>query len=100
MTWKVEDVKYSGVEIRRRITKLFNKCLQFVNVPNEWLLTHDTSGISKLFGKILQVKIRTAIGNEISEEQSGYITGRDRTDNLFKVPQLTQRIISTNYEVH
>lgn len=29
----VELVKYGGTEIRRRITKMFFKCLELVNVP-------------------------------------------------------------------
>lgn len=116
----IELVKYGGKEIINRVTNLLNKCITSVQIPEEWRKAYIisvfkkgnrkdpgcyrglsvTSSISRLFGKILQEKVRANVGNTISEDQSGFIPGRSCIDNLFTLQQIVEKKISTGEEIH
>lgn len=48
----------------------------------------------RLFGKILQPKLRVNIGYNISEEQSEFMPSRSCVDNLFIMQQISEKKIT------
>lgn len=115
-----ELIKYGGSVLAEYITKLMNNCLQQQKIPSEWKTSHlisiykkgsrkdpssyrglsINSTMSRLFGKILQKRLRENIGHNIGEDQSGFTPGRSCTDNLFTVQQLLEKKIARGEEVH
>ena len=116
----IELVKYGGKKLQYRLTNLMNACCEQLQIPQEWKISFITSifkkgnkrdpncyrglsvnnSISRLFTKILQEKVRQDIGDNISEDQSGFVPGRSCVDNLFILQQLLEKKISVNDEIY
>lgn len=116
----VELIKCGGTALVDRIAKLMNTCLQQQRIPLEWKTSHMVAlykkgdrrdpnsyrglsincTFSRLFGKIIQKRLRQNIGHKIGEDQSGFTPGRSCTDNLFTIQQLLEKKIAKEDEVH
>lgn len=115
-----ELIKYGGLVLTERLRYLMNLCLRKHKTPKEWKESiissvfkkgdrkdpnnyrgiSVTATISRLWGKIVQKRIRKEVENRIGEDQSGFIAGRSCVDNLFILQQLTEKMKSRDKEVH
>lgn len=115
------SVEPSGTQrLRWRLAELFNQCCLQSKLSREWRVAHIVSifkkgnrndpacyrglsinsSVSRLFGKVLQGRLRDSIGDKISEDQSGFTPGKSCTDNLFVLQQVMEKKIAVDQEVH
>lgn len=115
-----ELLKYGGNHLLERITNLMNMVCYQIKIPTEWKVSHIVSifkkgnrkdpncyrgisinsSLSRLYGKIIQNKLRANVGHKIGEDQSGFRPGRSCVDNLFTLQQLLEKQIAVDREVH
>jgi Reverse transcriptase (RNA-dependent DNA polymerase) len=115
----IELIKHGGCTIINRLTRLVNVCYTNITIPQAWRKSYLVSifkkgnrkdpgcyrgisvlsSIARLFGKILNNQLNNDMKGNISEEQSGFMSGRSCVDNLFILQQLTQKRISIGEEL-
>jgi len=110
-------LKHGTDKLIKMLTWVINRCLNGEETPQQWkvLTFHQytkkeakncsncrgisvTSVMSRLYGKILRDLIEEE--NKDEEEQSGFLTGRSCTDNIFCMKQVIEKRNSTNQETH
>lgn len=116
----VELLKNGGDILINRITSLFNICVrnrktpqifkesQIISIykkgsrkePKNYRGLSINSTLSRLYGKILEGKLRTIADKKISEEQSGFTAGKSCSDNLFTLQQIIAKRNSTGQDTH
>ena len=103
---RVEMVMAAGESGISWPKRLLNKCMRQGKVPEEWrtglivpiwkkngdpgkytLLSH----IMKLLERILDVRIRKKVEQELGEEQQGFRKGRGTTDGMFALRQMVEK---------
>ncbi|KAF2878705.1 hypothetical protein ILUMI_27457 [Ignelater luminosus] len=101
-----ELIKYGGEAKITRLTKIMNRICSSLQIPIEWKKayirlifkegkkmtqtvteTEHTSSINRLFGKILQKRVRENIEDKLSKDQSDFMSVKSWTDNLFVLQQ-------------
>lgn len=115
-----ELIKCGGQALRERLCHLVNNCIEQCVIPEQWKTSYMISiykkgerndknnyrglsvncTLSRLFGKILNKKLKESAEHKISEEQSGFVTGRGCVDNLFIIQQLTEKRRDKGEETH
>ena len=103
----VELVKYGGEEMLQRLVDLLNLCLTQQKTPKEWKVgiisslfkkgnRKDpncyrgicvTSSLSRLWGRLIQRRLRQDLGIFIGDDQSGFTPGRSCVDNNLRTLQ-------------
>lgn len=114
----IELIKHAPLIVIKEIALIFNKCLKGDEIPDEWKQAHIssihkkgcklicdnyrgisvTASIGRLYGRILKNRIEQSV--EISEEQSGFRSGRSCVDNIFCLKQLAEKTIARSRELH
>jgi len=102
---QIELIENAPSGVYEILARIFNKCLQGEEIPQEWKKAHITSiykkgdrrkcenyrGISitsstgRLYGRILKTRMEATI--QAAEEQSGFCAGRSCIDNIFCLKQ-------------
>ena len=106
---QIELIKNAPSGVYEILARIFNKCLQGEEIPQEWKKAHITSiykkgdkrkcenyrGISitsstgTLYGRILKTRMEATI--QEAEEQSGFCAGKSCIDNIFCLKQLCEK---------
>ncbi|KAL3275471.1 hypothetical protein HHI36_020231 [Cryptolaemus montrouzieri] len=115
-----ELVKYGTDELYEHLRKLFQSCINGAEIPKEFKTsvispiykkgsrsTCDnyrgiafTSSISKIYGKILKIRIEKEYEDMEAEEQAGFRAGRSTVDHLFCITQMIEKKIAVDQELH
>jgi len=109
---QIELVKTAPIAVHEVLARLFNKCLQGEDIPQDWKKAHITSiykkgdrrkcenyrgisitsSIGRLYGRVIKMRLEGILRD--AEEQSGFCAGRSCTDNIFCLKQLSEKSIS------
>lgn len=117
----IELIKEGGVELKKRVVDLFNRCWRDGVVPGRWgkiivlpiykgkgdtgecgnyrgiaLLDH----IAKVYERILEKRLRRRIEGQLGEEQYGYRKGRSTSDLLFALRIVLEKSWEFNKTVY
>lgn len=115
-----ELYKYGGEALLVRLKDFMNLCLTQQKTPKEWKECHIcslfkkgnrkdpncyralsvTSSLSRLWGKLIQKRLRHEIGTAIGEDQSGFTPGRSCVDNLYTLQQVMEKKRNKDQELH
>lgn len=58
------------------------------------------SSISRIYGKVLKIRVEREYADQEVEEQAGFRTGISTIDHIFCVTQLLDKMSTVNKEVH
>ena len=109
---QIELVKTAPTAVHEVLARLFNKCLQGEDIPQDWKKAHITSiykkgdrrkcenysgisitsSIGRLYGRVIKMRLEGILQN--AEEQSGFCAGRSCIDNSFCLKHLSEKSIS------
>ena len=117
----VEYMKKGGREMIEWLGRLFNGCFKVGRVPEDWKRAcivplykgkgdryecQNYRGISllsvvgKVYGRILEVRVRKGTNVAIGEEQCGFRQGRGCTDQIFAVRQVCEKYMGKKKDVY
>jgi helix-turn-helix protein len=106
---QIELIKNAPSGVYEILARIYNKCLQGEETPQEWKKAYITSiykkgdrrkcenyrgisitsSIGRLYGRILKTRMEEIIQD--AEEQSGFCAGRSCIDNIFCLKQLCKK---------
>jgi len=115
-----ELIKYGSNKLFYHLAKLFQTCINKQEVPEEWKESHlttifkkgdrnkcdnyrgiaVTNTVSRVYGKILKMKIEKEYQNNEAEEQAGFRSGRSTIDHLFTITQIIEKKVAYDQELH
>lgn len=115
-----ELIKYGTTKLYENLAKLFQRCINGAEIPEEWKTScistiHKkgrrdqcdnyrgiavTSSISRIYGKLIKNKIENEYKDIEAEEQAGFRAGRSTVDHLFCITQIIEKKLAVNQEVH
>lgn len=109
----IESCPFScgSARLLRTITRMLNQILEGDSIPEEWLLSFITpifkegskkdpsnyrgisvmASMSRLFSKIITLRIENSTSTHISEEQAGSTAGKSCLDNIFTLRQIMEK---------
>ena len=117
---EVECIKSGGKSVVEWLVRLLNVCFQEGKVPEDWmsacivplykgkgdkLCCGSYRGISllsvvgKVYGRVLDGRVRRGTEGEIREEQGGFLSGRGCVDQIFAVRQICEKYMAKGKEV-
>lgn len=114
----IELIKNAPIVTIESLAGIFTECIRGGEVPGEWKLSYISSiykkgdrkncgnyrgisvlsSIGRLYGRILTKRLEQQ--TSITEEQSGFRSGRSCVDNLFCIKQLMDKSIAHGSELH
>jgi len=115
-----ELIKNGTSKLYQHLTNLFQTCMNGREIPMEWKTSilstiHKkgnkencdnyrgiavTSTLSRIYGKLLKIKMEQEYRDLEAEEQAGFRAGRSTVDHLFCVSQIIEKKTAFNQEVH
>ena len=115
-----EMIKYANMERKEELLNIFNQALKERKVPLDWQIgiiapiykKGDSkecsnyrgitlgSTVGKLYGRILESRLRKKVEHTLEESQSGFRKKRGTVDQIFIVRQLCEKAAKVGRQIH